>query len=211
MVQGDEVAKTRSVNQGINGGVEENVHREQYLAWRVKVRNLLVLACGPDSVHFKAFEEAENRANWSGSFRNFLSAQAVFGAAKEDFDGGYLVSMKYLLQAELFETELEQAKELLAAGYHPAAAVIAGVVLETSLRQLCVELGLPIGKLERMNADLTKAGRYNSLVQKRVTALAAIRNSAAHGDHLAFSKADVVAMVEDVGRLVGEWLSQGRS
>jgi hypothetical protein len=53
-----------------------------------------------------------------------------------------------------------------------AAAVIAGTVLETALRQLC---------LDRMNADLAKAGVYNSLMQKRITALAAIRNRAAHG------------------------------
>jgi hypothetical protein len=51
-----------------------------------------------------------------------------------------------------------------------------------------------------MNADLAKAGAYNSLVQKRITALAAIRNSAAHGRPQDFTKDDVAAMITDVER-----------
>jgi hypothetical protein len=61
-----------------------------------------------------------------------------------------------------------------------AAAVIAGTVLETARRQLCKDHHQQLGSLGRMNADLAKAGVYNSLMQKRITALAAIRNSAAH-------------------------------
>ena len=58
-----------------------------------------------------------------------------------------------------------------------------------------------------MNADLTKSGQYNSLVQKKITALAAIRNSAAHGNESEFATADVKSMIEDVERLVSDWLS----
>jgi hypothetical protein len=58
-----------------------------------------------------------------------------------------------------------------------------------------------------MNADLAKAGQYNSLVQKRITSLAAIRNSAAHGNEAEFSSADVKSMIEEVERLVSGWLS----
>lgn len=201
------LAKTKSVSQDFNRSTTENVNREQFLAWCVKARNLLVSACGHESEHYKAFVEAENYASWSGNVQNFLRTTAVFGAAKEDFEGGYLASVRKLVQAEVFENELEQARELLSAGYHPAAAVVAGVVLETTLRQLCTAQGISLGKLDKMNADLAKAGHYNSLVQKRVTSLAAIRNSAAHGDHAAFTKGDVDSMVDDIERLVSQWLS----
>ena len=205
--QASELANTRAMSRDFNGGADENVNHEQYLAWCVKAKNLLNSACGQDSEHYRAFVEAETYASWSGNLKNFLRTRAVFGAAREDFEGGYLASVRSLVQAEVFDTELEQAKELLVAGYYPAAAVVAGVVLETTLRQLAATRGLPIGKLDRMNADLAKAGEYNSLVQKRVTSLAAIRNSAAHGDHSAFTKVDVESMIEEVGRLVGQWLS----
>jgi hypothetical protein len=102
----------------------------------------------------------------------------------------------------VFESELEQAQELFRSGYLSAAAVIAGAVLETTLRQMCQDRGMQTGTLDRMNADLAKAGTYNSLVQKRVTALAAIRNSAAHGRSQDFTSDDVAAMIRDVERFV---------
>ena len=205
--QAEQVSATRATSRGFSSTTEANVDRELFLAWCVKVKNLLTTACGRDSEHYRAFVEAEDYSSWAGNISNFLRARAVFGAAQEDFEGGYLVSVRNLVQAELFDTELEQAKELLSAGYHPAAAVIAGVVLETTLRQLCTAKQIATGKLDKMNADLAKAGQYNSLVQKRITSIAAIRNSAAHGDQAAFSQEDVTTMIDDVGRLIESWLS----
>jgi hypothetical protein len=76
--------------------------------------------------------------------------------------------------------------------------VIAGVVLETALRQLCDRENIPHGKLDKMNADLAKAGKYNKLMQKRITALADIRNSAAHGNFNQFTQQDVENMMNEV-------------
>ncbi len=53
-------------------------------------------------------------------------------------------------------------------GYSTAAAVIAGVVLETALRELCDKESISHGKLDKMNSDLTKASVYNKLVQKQI-------------------------------------------
>ena len=135
-------------------------------------------------------------------FERMKRMRAVFLAAKEDFEGGYLVSFRNLVQAEVFTNELKQAEELLKSGYATAAAVIAGVVLETTLRDLCSTHDLEPGGLNRMNEDLTKAGAYNSLQQKRITALAAIRNSAAHGKADEFTAADVRSMIDDVERFL---------
>jgi hypothetical protein len=205
--QADKIESTRHMSSGFQGGTDINVSSEDFLAWCVKVKNLLSVSCGPQSEHYKAFVVAESYSSWSGNHVRFKRAKAVFGAAREDFEGGYVASIRNLIQAEVFDTELEQAKELLAAGYHQAAAIIAGVVLETSLRQHCDQEQIEPGKLDRMNADLAKAGKYNSIMQKRITSLAAIRNAAAHGDLQAFSRSDVAAMINEVERLVGSWLS----
>ena len=58
-----------------------------------------------------------------------------------------------------------------------------------------------------MNADLAKVGVYNKLIQKRITALADIRNSAAHGKPEEFSEADVDSMIDEVTRFVAEHLT----
>ena len=53
-----------------------------------------------------------------------------------------------------------------------------------------------------MNADLAKEGVYNKLVQKQVTALADIRNNAAHGHYDQFTKEDVASMIKEVQRIL---------
>jgi len=94
----------------------------------------------------------------------------------------------------------------LDAGYKAPAAVVAGVVLETSLRELSDRQGIPHGKLDKMNADLAKANVFNKLQQKRITAIADIRNSAAHGKPNEFNESDVSDMIRDITRVVSEHL-----
>jgi hypothetical protein len=176
------------------------------LNWQVKVRHLISAVCGTDSQHFKVFLKAETISMYTTNHQIFQRMNAVFLAAKEDYEGGYLHSIRDLIQAAIFDSELEQAEELLAAGYYAAAAVIAGAVLETRLRQLCEDRGIPTGKLDKMNADLTKAQVYNQLTQKQITALAAVRNSAAHG-RTDFTGGDVTTMVRDVRSVLADRLS----
>jgi hypothetical protein len=58
-----------------------------------------------------------------------------------------------------------------------------------------------------MNAELAKKGIYNTLVQKRITWLADIRNRAAHGKWSEFSSADVEAMLRQVRDFVTDFLA----
>jgi hypothetical protein len=82
--------------------------------------------------------------------------------------GGLFNSLSHLVRSEAFDTQLDQARKLLASGYASSAAVVAGGVLETTIKGLCGENGIPLGKLGKMNEDLAKAGVYNKLVQKKV-------------------------------------------
>jgi hypothetical protein len=176
---------------------EERIDSNAVLNWKTKAKSLLVNVCGEDSQHFEQFKESEN-SPFSTSLNNLRRMMAVFAAAREDFEGGYLTSLHDLVRADVFESELEQASELLKSGYSVAAAVIAGVVLETAIRELCTKNQIQHGKLDRMNAELAKAGVYNSVMQKRITHLAAVRNSAAHGNETEFKTYDVKAMIEEV-------------
>jgi hypothetical protein len=193
-------AKTQHRGVGLEGTF---VDQNQLINWQVKARHLISMVCGQDSQHFNAFEKNEKPLFVGDSNHSvLLRQQAVLLAAKDDYEGGYLNKIRDLIQAQVFESELEQAEELLHTGHLTPAAVIAGTVLETTIRQMCLDKQIAIGKLDRMNADLAKAGVYNSLVQKRITALAAVRNSAAHGKPEEFTKDDVSAMIRDVERFV---------
>lgn len=198
---------TKQRRHGEFSGSYDHIDENLILNWQVKVKSLLSNLCGEDSQHFTAFIEAGQTKPFTSRYTMLQQMKAVFMAAKEDFEGGYLNSVRNLVQAEVFDNELDQARELLNSGYTAAAAVIAGTVLETSLRNMCGDHGLPYGKLEKMNADLTKHGVYNNLVQKRITALAGVRNSAAHGKIAEFNKDDVKLMINEIERFVAETLS----
>lgn len=174
-----------------------------YLELKTKVRNLIVNTCGVESEHYKAIIASE-KTNYSGFLGFFYDLKAIFRSAKEDYLGGYLSSVKSLVQAELFDDELEQAKELFDKGYHVASAVIARVILETWIKELCKENNIETEnvKLGKMNEDLGKAGVYNMLLQKQITALAAIGNSAAHGKTNEFTIEQVKNMLMEIRTLL---------
>ncbi|MDR7121676.1 hypothetical protein [Rheinheimera soli] len=174
------------------------------LEWKVKARSLLTKACGQDSEHVKEFLKNEDVGLYGTNLGTLERLKAILLAAKEDYEGGYLKSTRSLVQAEVFDSELEQARALLHAGYKSPAAIVAGVVLETSLRELSDRAGIVHAKLDKMNADLAKAGIYSTLLQKRITALAGVRNSAAHGKSEEFSEKDVEDMIRDVERFITE-------
>jgi len=196
----------RSEYNSFSGQSHFVVDDNSLLSWKVRAKNLLVRACGEQSQHFIHFQEAETSI-YSTSFENLQRMQSVFKAAREDFEAGYLASVHDLVRAEVFGSELEQASELLKAGYNSAAAVVAGVVLETAIRDLCGRYNVTLGKVDKMNADLTKAGAYNIVLQKRITHLAAVRNSAAHGNEAEFKTYDVSAMIGEVEQFIANHLA----
>jgi hypothetical protein len=207
----DELAKQRedledSCSDGMEVAAGESVDHNALLKWHTKAANLLQKACGEKSAHYVNFMQLI-QVRYDTNKTKMSRLNAVFEAAHEDFAGGYLTSVRTLIASELFSSELEQATELLSKRYKVAAAVIAGTVLETGIRELCDRNGVGHGKLDKMNADLTKAGVYTLLVQKRITALAEIRNKAAHGHPDQFNEDDVKTMITDVERFLAEHLA----
>lgn len=202
----DALASQKAVFNRLLSKQEIEIESTTLLEWKVKARNLLSKACGLESEHFKEFLKHETPGMYSTNLTTLEWLKAIFLAAREDYEGGYMRTTRSLVQAEVFDSELEQAKELHQAGFKSAAGVIAGIVLETSLRELCDRSGISHAKLDKMNADLAKAGVYNVLLQKRITALAGIRNAAAHGEPEKFGDQDVGDMIRDVERFIAEHL-----
>lgn len=197
---------TITVRSPLTGDSETTIPSELILNWRVKARSLIERACGEQSSHLKMYLEAEKLVSYDSYMNQLKRMKAVFLGAKEDFEGGYLNSLRNLVQAEVFNNELEQAEELFDRGYATAAAVIAGVVLETALRDLCSINGIEHGSINKMNDDLAKTGAYNANQKKQITSLSAIRNSAAHGKPEEFTNDQVRGMIDDVNRFLATQL-----
>ena len=124
---------------------------------------------------------------------------------RDDLKSGWSDSVVELVHAETHSDYLEMAEDLLGQGYKDAAAVIAGTSLEVHVRALCVKHSVDIvlsngspKKADTMNADLKKAGVYNGLQQKQITAWMDLRNKAAHGNYADYEQTQVRLFIDGV-------------
>lgn len=106
---------------------------------------------------------------------------AMVKAIQRRFESS-LFDIKQLVQADIFDSELESARSLLKNGYTRAAGAIAGVVLEGHLKEVAAKHGLPKGAktINPINMAL-KAAEVIDLAQSRhIEFLGDIRNKCGH-------------------------------
>lgn len=180
-----------------------------YTRFRTEAMNLIRRSCGQDSDHYRELKRFADTEETSTNSFYFVHCLGVVEAAKRDFDSGLLFDMRGLISAEILGDFIEQAETLLANGYHVPAASLAGAILEDTLRKLCDKQSIAIPastKIDSLNAELARAGIYDKLIQKRITALADIRNNADHGHFNRFKSEDVEDMVKWVRTFTADYL-----
>ena len=197
----EEVAATR-INYDYSAGLSS----EKFQEWATSVLSLLQRVFGEDSAHCENF--SDRYKSFRGDFSDFENCRGIFQAAKEDYESGYLFTVRGLIKAEDSTDILEQATELLAAGYKDPACILAGVALEIALKELCIRDGITPDKLklDAMNIELCKKNVYNMGMQKQITAWAHWRNKAAHGEWGEYKETDVEDMMKGTIRFVADYL-----
>lgn len=128
-------------------------------------------------------------------------------ALRRAVDAGLLVGMEDRLRANIHDGFLDQADVLLKAGYHVAAMVLIGGVLEDHLHKLCAARALAWkgdGSLSKYNDALYGASLYAKTVLSRIQAIAHVRNDAAHGNGAAVKRDDVDDALTYVRRFLAD-------
>lgn len=197
-------AKYSQVANSRTGRTTDYVQFADAKGWGTSVVSLLRQTFGPESAHCQQFEAGF--ANFPGYLSSFRTLQSIFNAAKEDYEGGYIFSLRGLVKAEVLTDALEQAFELLQSGYKDPACVLVGVSLEIAIKDLASRNQVASAKLDRMNVELCKAGLYNIAKQQQITAWAALRNRAAHGEWNEYSVEDVKHMHAGVQQFIADFL-----
>lgn len=113
----------------------------------------------------------------------FAQQLSMIKAAKSLIDSS-LMDMKAVLQADLFDSEIESAKALAKSGWHRAAGAICGVVLEKHLHHVCDIHNVRVAKKNPGISDLSQLLRdanITTVAQWRyIQSLADIRNICDH-------------------------------
>lgn len=95
-----------------------------------------------------------------------------------------LYDIKQVLQADVFDSEIDSAKELLNKGFNRAAGAICGVVIEKHLSEVCNQHQIKVSKKRPTIADYNELLKQNGIIDihvwRNIQYLADIRNMCDH-------------------------------
>lgn len=113
----------------------------------------------------------------------FENQLAILKSAQRRFNSS-LFDLKFLVQADVFDNELDAAEELLKKGFARAAGAVAGVVLEGHLETVCENHSVKISKSKPTIADYNEALKNANIIEmpdwRRIQFLGDIRNLCDH-------------------------------
>jgi len=197
--EGQTVAKLERPSSVGNYIQDEDNIRVQ--SWLTSVRNILETVFGSQSPHYRQFEEVlpQYGVRHVQHSYDIHPIVGVLTGALDDLEKGYLLGQEFLIAGEVFDSILEQAKQLLQSGYKDPAAVLTRVVLEDALKRLARGEGIDDSqKASVINDDLRKRGRYPQSQWRFVQAWLDIGNAAAHGKFGEYKEKDVRRVIEGV-------------
>ena len=116
-----------------------------------------------------------------------------------------LFDIRQLLQADLVDSELESARELHRNGFLRASGVIAGVVLDAHLSQVCESHGCKTRKKNPAIANYNDLLKNNGVVDvpqwRSMQRLGDIRNLCGHKKEREPTDAEVLELIEGVDKV----------
>ena len=130
---------------------------------------------------------------------------AILLAAQDKLDS-ILSDIKGVIQAEMFDSELEAAKELLSKGFLRSAGVLAGVTLERHLANMVNLNQISISKkdptLSDYNDTIKNKGVYDVPKWRFIQRLTDIRNLCSHSKDREPEKEEVSELIYGVDKVI---------
>lgn len=142
--------------------------------------------------------------DFSAMYMRFVTQMKILEACEARFSSS-LFDIKQMVQADLFDSELESAEELIKHGFYRAAGAIAGVVVEKHLAQVADNHSLSIRKKAPTISDLNDALKSDSVVEiptwRFIQRLADLRNLCDHNKGKEPSKDDAQELVAGAAKI----------
>ncbi len=134
----------------------------------------------------------------------FRQQLAILKSVKARFESS-LFDIRQLVQADLFDSELDAAEELTKKKFMRAAGALAGVVLERHLAQVCENHAINVAKKEPtisdLNDELKKANAIDIPQWRCIQHLADIRNLCDHSKKKDPTEEEVMYLVAGVKKI----------
>jgi len=202
----DEKAKRIHATQQISD-IAAVVDATKFQEWATSALSLLQKLYGETSPHYLNFNAIYSKIISIPYKESFDNCRAILQGAREEYEGGGNFQLKDYLERAVLEYLAARSSELLNAGEKEAACVLATVLLESALKQLCVMKGTPEGSIEQMNDALCKAGAYQVGMRQRIMDWRCMKDDMVHGHGDKYRSTDVEEMLRVVQRFIGKELS----
>lgn len=117
-----------------------------------------------------------------------------------------LYDIKQLLQADVFDSEIDSAKELCKKGFYRAAGAICGVVIEKHLCEVCGQHQIKIAKKNPTINDYNEQLKANNVIDiatwRNIQRLADIRNMCDHHKDLEPTKDNIEELIAGADKVL---------
>lgn len=134
----------------------------------------------------------------------FFTQLEILAAVNSRFESS-LYEIAQLARADLFDSEVSAARELLKNGFVRASGVIAGVVLERHLQGVCAAHGITVRKknstISDLNDLLKEAGVVDIPMWRQVQRLGDLRNLCGHQKEREPMKEEVSELIEGCAKI----------
>lgn len=134
----------------------------------------------------------------------FDSQIGILKSCQRRFESS-LFDIKQLLQSDIFESELDSAKELNKKGFTRAAGAVVGVVLEEHLGQVCNNHHISVKKNNPTINDFNQLLKDNNIIEtptwRFIQRLGDIRNLCDHKKQNDPTKEEIIELIEGVDKL----------
>lgn len=154
-----------------------------------------------------ALRTTTNRNGYFGPYTAAycMSSQLnIVQACLDTFDSK-LYDIQTVLQADIFDSEIESAKHLQKKGFLRAAGAICGVILEKHFGVVCKNRNIPLKKKNPTIADYNDALKdiaYDTIEWRRIQRLGDIRNLCDHNKDREPTKDEVDELISGTERTI---------
>lgn len=129
----------------------------------------------------------------------------ILNSVKSRFESS-LFDIQQLVQADLFDSEIEVAKLLSKNKYYRAAGVICGVVLEKHLKQVCQDHSIKVTRSKPAVNDLNELLKKGNIIDtgtwRNIQRLGDLRNLCSHNGEREPSKDDLDDLINGVDKII---------
>lgn len=141
----------------------------------------------------------------SAAISKFKQQMSILKACDNTLNSS-LFRIQQLLWADIFDSELDAAIELSKKGFYRASGVIAGVVLEAHLSQICKNHNLKIGKTDPSINDYNDQLKNNNIISidifRHIQRLGDLRNKCSHNKKQEPTQEDVNDLICGIEKII---------